>query len=76
MRLPTLAHTVGVHQTSVCRPPSLREAVGIRPSMHECGSVGGKGLSGEELTPGRFGLLELCSTEDHSYHLQNEAAKY
>jgi hypothetical protein len=76
VRLPALTSAVESHQTSVRHPPFLWQAVGIRPSMHECGLICGKGPSGEELTPGRSEPLELCSTEDHRYHLQNEAAKY
>lgn len=35
---------------------------------------GSEGPSGEKKTPGRSRPLELCSTEDHDYHLPNEAA--
>ena len=40
----------------------------------DCDTVPEEGPSGEERTPGRSGPLELDSTEDHDYHLQNEAA--
>ena len=33
-----------------------------------------KSPSGERDTPSRSTPLDLCSTEDHSYHLQNKAA--
>ena len=75
VRLPTLIPAVGVHQTAVCHPPSLRQADGIKPSLRERGTVRGESPSGEERTPGRSEPLELCSTEDHDHHLQEEAVE-
>jgi hypothetical protein len=76
VRLPTLVPAVGVHQTAVCHPPSLWQADGIKPSSRERGTARGESPSGEKSASGRSEPLELCSTENHSYHLQNEAAKY
>lgn len=75
MRLPALISAVESHETSVPHPPSLRQADGFRPSLRERGTVRGEGPSGEELTPGRSEPLELCSTEDHIHHLQDEAVE-
>ena len=74
VRLPALTSTVELHQTSVRHLSSLRQADGIRPSLHERGTIRGEGPSGEECTPGRSRPLGLCSTEDHDHHLRNEAA--
>jgi hypothetical protein len=46
----------------------------MSPSLQEHGSIRGAGPSGGERTPGRSGLWDLYSTEDHEDHLQNEAA--
>ena len=55
-------------------PTFLWQIDGIRLQLHELGRVRGGGPSGEECTPGSSRPLELCSTEDHDHHLQNEAA--
>jgi hypothetical protein len=52
----------------------MPQTAGIGPFLKKIGSIRGEGPSGEERTPGRSTPLELCSTEDHDHHLQNEAA--
>lgn len=74
VRLRTLISTVESRQTSVRYPAFLVHTDDTGPSLRERGTVRGEGPSGEERTPGRSRPLELCSTEDHEHHLQNEAA--
>lgn len=52
----------------------LLQVDGITWPMYEHVMVRGEGPSGEERTPGRSRPFELCSTEDHTHHLQSEAA--
>jgi hypothetical protein len=74
VRDPRLIFAVQWHQTSVRNLVSLLRVEVIGPSLHKCGSVREEGPSGEKRTPDRSRPLELCSTEDHDHHLQNEAA--
>ena len=53
---------------------SMLQTGSMSPFLQEHGSIRGEGPSGEERTPGRSEPLDLCSTEDHDHHLQNEAA--
>lgn len=73
VRLRILISAVESHQTSERRPAFLVHADDTEPSLRERGTVRGEGPSGEERTPGRSRPLELCSTENHEHHLQNEA---
>jgi hypothetical protein len=41
----------------------------------QLGSMNGKSSIGEEAAPSMPIPLDLCSTEDHGHHLQNEAAR-
>ncbi len=75
MRLRTLVAAVELHQTALRHPASLLQGIGVRPSLRKRGSVWGGGPSGETVTPSRSRPLELCSTEDHNHHLQDEASR-
>ena len=74
VRLPTLISAVESSHTSMRYPAFMPQTDGIGPFLKKIGSIREEGPSGEERTPGRSTPLELCSTEDHDHHLQNEAA--
>jgi hypothetical protein len=74
VKLPTQVYTVESHQRSVRNSASALQTDCIGPSLQERDSIREEGPSGEKRTPGRSTPLELCSTEDHEHHLQNEAA--
>lgn len=74
MKLFALLPAVESNQMSARHPTILWRIDGSGLFLHEHGRVRGEGPSGEERTPGRSRPLELCSTEDHDDHLQDEAA--
>jgi len=55
--------------------------VQVRPGVRkhtgrgQLGSIAGKNSIREEAAPAMPIPLDLCSTEDHGHHLQNEAAR-
>lgn len=51
--------------------PSVRKHTG----REQLGSIAGKSSIGEEAAPAISIPLDLCSTEDHGHHLQNEAVR-
>lgn len=75
MKLPILISAVESHQPSARNLVSLLQADCIGLSLPERGSAGEEGPSGEECPPARSRRSELCSTEDHDHHLQNEAVE-
>lgn len=60
-----------VRTEGVGSPPCWRKHTRRRQRR----SIAGKNSFGEEATPARHAPLDLCSTEDHGNHLQNEAGR-
>ena len=52
----------------------LRPGVRKHTGRGQVGFIFGKSSIGKEAAPAMPVPLDLCSTEDHGYHLQNEAA--
>lgn len=75
MRLPILISAVESHQPSARNLVSLLQADCIGLSLPERGSAGEEGQFGEERPPDRSRWSELCSTDDHDHHLQDEAVE-